>query len=125
MRYFLTACICLFVAACSDTPVEPPPFQGGRAMTYLTEQVAFGPRVPGSEAWATCRDYYVEHFTTLGLEVDSQSFHFFDPYSRADVPLVNVIARFRGDTSDSTAILFGAHWDSRPRTDYHSDFPYQ
>jgi len=113
--------VSILLVGCSETKIEPPAFDGARAYRYIEEQVAFGPRVPGTDAWRACREYYVAHFTGLGLAVDSQSFHFFDPYSRADKPLVNVIARYRGNDSDTTAILLGAHWDSRPRTDYHSD----
>lgn len=111
----------LLLAACSDTRIEPPAFDGARAFGYLTDQVAFGPRVPGTEAWRLCREYYYAFFDSCGLAVDSQAFHFYDPYSHADVPLVNVIARHRGNPSDSTAVLLAAHWDSRPRTDHHSD----
>lgn len=101
--------------------MEPPAFDGERAFRYLEEQVAFGPRVPGSEAWRECKDYLVEHFTTLGLEVDSQAFTFTDPYTGVDTPLVNIIVRYRGDPSDDKSALLLAHWDSRPRTDFHSD----
>ena len=111
----------LLFAGCSEKSVQWPIFQSDRAFTHLVEQVAFGPRMPGTDAWRECRAYYVDHFTKLGFEVDSQSFHFFDPYSRADVPLVNVIARYRGNPDDPATLLLGAHYDSRPRTDYHSD----
>jgi Zn-dependent M28 family amino/carboxypeptidase len=113
--------LCLVIFGCGSPPPEPPAFDGDRAYEYLVEQVAFGPRVPGSEPWRECREYYYRHFESLGLEVDSQSFAFFDPYSRADVPLVNVIARHRGGDGEQPAILLGAHWDTRPRTDFHSD----
>jgi Zn-dependent M28 family amino/carboxypeptidase len=119
LRNFILAT--LLVTGCSTGQVEPPSFDGGRAYDFLTDQVAFGPRVPGSEAWRLCREYYYAYFDSCGLAVDSQAFHFYDPYSHADVPLVNIIARYRGDSSDTTAILLAAHWDSRPRTDFHSD----
>jgi len=109
--------VCL---GCSND-VTPPEFDGNRAYEYLKDQVAFGPRVPGTEAWSECRSYFYEHFTNLGLEIDSQVFTFNDPYTGVDTPLVNVVVRFRGDPSDDKAVLLLAHWDSRPRTDFHTD----
>ena len=121
MKYSLLILAALLFAGCTEKPVEPPPFDGTKAYANLVSQVAFGPRVPGTEAWQQCRDYFYAYFDSCGLAVDSQAFYFYDPYSHADVPLVNLIARYRGDESDTTAILLAAHWDSRPRTDYHSD----
>lgn len=89
-------------------------------MGHLETQVAFGPRVPGSEAWKRCREYYVEHFVSSQLAVDSQVFGIVDPYSGDSIPMVNVIASFRGG-GDERGLLFMAHWDSRPRTDFPTD----
>jgi hypothetical protein len=108
------------MAGCSG-PVEPPPFDGDRAFGYLRQQVAFGPRVPGTVASADCRDFFYRHFDSCGLEIDSQPFSFFDPYTSVDTSLVNVIARWRGQAPDQPALLLLAHYDSRPRTDYHTD----
>lgn len=115
----LSVLACL--AGCASPPAPPPAFDGERAYGYLTDQVAFGPRVPGTDAWRECREYFYAHFDSCGFEVDSQAFAFYDPYSHADVPLVNVIARHRGGKPNEPALLLGAHWDSRPRTDFHSD----
>lgn len=103
------------------TQVEPPSFDGQRALAYIETQVAFGPRVPGTEASAQCRQLFYRHFDSCGLEVDSQVFNFFDPYSSTDTTMVNVIARYRGGDADQLPILFLAHYDSRPRTDFPFD----
>jgi Zn-dependent M28 family amino/carboxypeptidase len=108
------------LAGCSG-PTQPPEFNGDQAYQYLKEQVAFGPRVPGTEAWADCRQYFYDHFSACGFTLDSNSFEFLDPYSHTEIPLVNVIARYEGDPDDNRALLMLAHYDSRPRTDYHSD----
>jgi hypothetical protein len=55
------------------------------------------------------------------MKVDSQPTTFFDPYSRIEKPMVNVLARAKGVDSFALPILFVAHYDCRPRTDRHSD----
>lgn len=120
LRSFIVAA-CLVGAGCSGGPHEPPAFDGGRAFGYLEQQVALGPRVPGTEASKAVRDLYYRHFESCGLQVDSQAFTFFDPYSSVDTPLVNVIAHYRGAADDEPAVLLLAHYDSRPRTDFHTD----
>lgn len=107
--------------SCTAAHVEPPPFDSHRAFGYLEAQVAFGPRVPGSLAWQRAQAYYHEHFSKQGLSVDFQATNFFDPYSKTDKPLVNVIARAKGSDASLPPLLFVAHYDSRPRTDRHSD----
>jgi hypothetical protein len=109
------------IMGCSSARVEPPPFDGERAFSYLVKQVELGPRVPGSAAWSQARTLYNSHFQSLGIAIDSQSFGFFDPYSKTDKPLVNVMARAKGRRTDGLPLLFVAHYDSRPRTDHHSD----
>ncbi len=108
-------CLTLLVNGCATSEVQPPPFDGAKAFSYLEKQVAFGPRVPGTAAWRDCRQYFYDHFSAQGLAIDSQSFTFSDPYSKTEVPLVNVIARFRGGAATDLPILLVAHWDCRPR----------
>ena len=121
MRIMLWAFgIGIALGGCSRS-IDPPTFDGQRAFGYLRDQVAFGPRVPGTNAWADCRQYCYDHFRACGFEIDSLSFAFRDPYSGRDVPLVNVIARHRSSPHNDKALLLMAHYDSRPRTDYHSD----
>jgi len=100
---------------------EAPEFDSVRAFGYIEKQVAFGPRVPGTLAWDSCRTWMVEQLSSTGLEIDSQVFDFMDPYSGQKIPLVNLIARLRGGRDDEKGILLVAHWDSRPRIDYHQD----
>ncbi|HUV31255.1 MAG TPA: M28 family peptidase [Acidobacteriota bacterium] len=122
LRSVLLQCFVMsLMFGCSKQDVVPPEFNGQRAFSYLVGQVEFGPRVPGTEASEACRSYLVRHFQSLSFEVDSQSFSFYDPYSRSDVPLVNVIARFHGTDDAARSIVLMAHYDSRPRTDYAFD----
>ena len=122
MCQYHQACVTALVLAalsltCLKDPVAPPTFDGQRAMGYLSRQVSFGPRVPGSEAWVQCREYYTKFFDSLGVVVDSQVFDFVDPYSKATLPLVNLSAIIEGQNPNEPGLLLAAHWDSRPRTD--------
>lgn len=121
MIFLLSFLLFSAVSCGSRDGVVPPRFDESRAFEYLIAQVDLGPRVPGSAAWLKARQYYYRHFQDLGLQVDSQAFSFFDPYSLKEVPLVNVIARVPGTEPGSLPLLFVAHYDSRPRTDYHTD----
>lgn len=127
MKIMMGVCITLCMAiisslSCSKSQVVPPVFNGQRAYDYLVKQVSFGPRVPGSIASQECRQFYYEHFDRLGLKVDSQAFTFFDPYSKSEIPMVNVVASYMLDTTPKNpGVVLMAHYDSRPRTDYTSD----
>lgn len=99
---------------------EVPTFDKERAFSYLVQQVEFGPRVPGSEASVRCRQYFVEHFTSAGMVVDSQNTTFVDPYTGSTVPLVNLIARQQAKPS-ARSMLIVAHYDCRPRAEHAID----
>ena len=122
MKYLLALLIVItsLWVGCGAGQVSAPEFNGDRSYEYLLRQVDFGPRVPGTDSWRQCRSYFYTYFTELGLTIDSQAFTFVDPYSGRELPLVNVIARYRGGEKDDKPILLMAHWDSRPRADYAS-----
>jgi Zn-dependent M28 family amino/carboxypeptidase len=114
---YLTSIATALLGGCGGGEISAPPFDGSRAYQYLHEQVNLGPRVPGSASSAAARNYYVRHFQSAGLTVDSQKVFFKDPYSDNTLPLVNISARFEGTGGASDRILLAAHYDCRPRTD--------
>lgn len=103
----------LFGSGCREGP-PPPPFDGAAAMAYVRRQVAFGPRIPGTEGHRRTGDWLdslltaradtvlVQEFTHVTLQGDS-------------LPLRNFLARFRPEAEDRILLL--AHWDTRPRAD--------
>lgn len=115
----LVLCLMLVLVSCSGNSRQTPQFDGERAFTFLTRQVEFGPRVPGSPASAACRDWFLSYFDSLGLKVDTQSFEYFDPYSRQKITMVNVITT--GGAELSPAVVLMAHYDSRPRAEHARD----
>lgn len=101
----------------SNEQIKTPMFNAERAFDYLEKQVSFGPRVPGTEASAKCRNFFYKTFQDLNITVDSQTFTFFDPYSQKNIPMVNVIGSVVSNPDYPTIVLM-AHYDCRPRTDH-------
>lgn len=97
----------------SDQGREVPQFSADRAYTYIEEQVAFGPRVPGTEAHVNAKNYFREHFQNTA----GQSSMFIQEFELEvygeTIELFNIIAAFGLEHSDR--IVLAAHWDSRPR----------
>ena len=121
-RHLFFTLICVIVLTnCSAQKIEAPKFNADRSFAYLEKQVDFGPRVPGSEESKNCRNYFYEFFDSLNIQIDSQYFSFFDPYSKTELPLVNVIASYKTEKKNSKKILIVAHYDCRPRGEYAED----
>ena len=110
-----------FALACSEGEgraaarvADASPFDAERAFSHLERQVAFGPRVPGTEGhrrqleWM--QSFLAERSDTVLLQPFSHVAE-----SGDTLRLTNVFARFRPDARDR--ILLIAHWDTRPRAD--------
>lgn len=104
------------LAACGGEarPAPAREFDGAAALARVEEQVAFGPRIPGTAAHAAMAGWLdslarahadtvlVDRWTHVTRGGDS-------------LPMVNVLARF--NPAASRRILYLAHWDTRPRSD--------
>jgi len=101
----------------AETPSYPR-FDGAAAYELVKRQVAFGPRVPGSQghremaAWvedylrARADTVILQRFTHVTVDGDT-------------LPLINFLARFRPGAGPSVLLL--AHWDTRPTADSATD----
>lgn len=96
------------------THVNPPVFQADSAFQYLKDQVAFGPRVPESEAHEACKAYLVSRLQSFGATVEVQEGSMKN-YKDELLPIYNIIAAYKPEKEDR--ILLAAHWDSRPFAD--------
>lgn len=99
--------------ACQEAP-PPREFDGAAAFGYLEQQVAFGPRVPGSDAHRRAGRWIDSLARARADSVVVQEWvHVTGKGVRLE--LRNVLARFNPAATER--VLFLAHWDSRPRAD--------
>ncbi len=95
-----------------QTPTVEPAFSGEMALADAEAQMAFGPRVTGSEAHRQMGDWLVETLRAAGWEI------FIQPFPVADgIEARNIIA-VRGE---GPVAILGAHYDSRLVADRDPD----
>ncbi|MBX7225300.1 MAG: M28 family peptidase [Chitinophagales bacterium] len=94
--------------------IERPPFVADSAYSYISDQVAFGPRVPGTEAQKKCVDYLKQKLVQFGAQVQIQegTVTVFDGTQK---PMYNIIGSINPQIE--RRLLLMAHWDSRPFAD--------
>ena len=98
--------------------VVVPAFNSDSAYIYVEQQVAFGPRVPGSKAHEQCANYFVDFFTQLNIKVYDQKFKA-RSFDGKILDGRNIIAAINPEAKKR--ILLSAHWDSRPFADHDAD----
>ena len=98
--------------------VVETPFSADSAYAYVARQVAFGPRVPGSEAHKQCAAFLSEELRRHGLDVIEQPMTL-TAYDGTRLECVNVIGQYRPEARER--VLLFAHWDTRPYADAESD----
>ncbi|HWN19469.1 MAG TPA: M28 family peptidase [Gemmatimonadales bacterium] len=102
------------LSACREKPRAPQEFDGASALGYIQTQVAFGPRIPGTDAHQRMADWLDSLLRQRADTVIVQSWT--HRTARGDtLPLRNFIARF--NPSAEKRLLLLAHWDSRPTAD--------
>ena len=111
LRCILLIILALFVQSCKTTAV--PPFDRERSFADLERQVAFGPRVPGTESHDQTRSWLTEQLRALSSHVAIQPFR--DTFAGKESDMYNILASFYPDKQ--SRILLCAHWDSRPFAD--------
>ena len=114
MRKTLALLLALIpLLACAEKP-RVREFDGQSAFHYLETQVAFGPRVPGTEAHRRM-DAWLD--SLLRQRADTLVVQRWKHVTvKGDtLPMVNFLARYR--PAAEKRILLVAHWDSRPHAD--------
>jgi Zn-dependent M28 family amino/carboxypeptidase len=113
------------VTACGATSEKPAAaarasneFNADSAMSYIRQQLAFGPRVPGTEPARKTGDWIVAHLHATADTVLEQRW----THTLANgkpLPMRNIFARFKPNAKER--ILYVTHWDTRPVADMESD----
>lgn len=97
--------------AAAEKPLPSyPEFDGEGALKHIATQLAYGPRIPGSDAKRSTMDFIVQTLEPLASEVHQQNFQ------RHGKSGTNIQAVFSGTDASRTFVLI-AHWDSRPVAD--------
>ena len=99
----------------SHYALDEIPFDGAAAFAYLEQLCALGPRKSGSPAMVEQQKLLVDHFESLGAQVERQEFQGRDSASGEMVDLTNIIVRWHPNTTDR--VLLCAHYDTRPFPD--------
>lgn len=89
-------------------------FNGDSALAYAQAQVAFGPRVPGTESHRRAGDWIVAQMRARADSVEVQSWVHVTQ-SGVSLPMRNIMARFRPEMTQR--VLYLTHWDTRPFAD--------
>lgn len=97
-----------------------PAFDADSAYSYVAAQVAFGPRVPGTDAHARCADYLASTLRAHGADTVVITSPAVTDYTGRSYRIKNIFARFNRAAS-GTPVLLVAHWDTRPWADAESD----
>ena len=129
--YFLVFTFPAFLAGCHHneggspatettdySQVAIPAFNADSAYRYVAEQVAFGPRTPGSASHTQCGAYLTHR---LGSWCDTVVVQPFTTvlWDGITVKGTNIIGSL--NTAATKRILIAAHWDSRMWADHDSD----
>jgi glutaminyl-peptide cyclotransferase len=116
------------VTACGATSDKPAAgttaartsneFNADSAMSYVRQQLAFGPRVPGTAGAVKTGDWIVQRLRATADTVLEQKWTHTLATGKT-LPMRNIFARFKPGAKDR--ILYLTHWDTRPVADSDPD----
>ena len=102
-------------SACDKFPSSPKTaFNADSAYSYTKQQVAFGPRVPGTPGSTKAGDWIVRMMKQRADTVIEQRWKH-KTIKGDSIPLRNILARFRPQATQR--VLYITHWDTRPMAD--------
>lgn len=120
----------LFFTACGEEPktsnstlpskpkeayrITPPSFNADSAYQFIADQVAFGPRVPNTEAHIKTAEYITEKLRSFDANVVVQT-GVVPAFDGTKLNIQNIIGSY--NLENYNRVLLMAHWDSRPFAD--------
>ena len=84
-------------------------FDGARAYQYVSDIVALGPHVAGTDGSHRVQQYLVAKLKSFGCPVDQEDFH--SPTPIGNVAMQNIVAKIPGASPD--IVLLTTHYDSK------------
>ncbi len=93
-------------------------FDADSAYSYVERQVAFGPRVPNTEAHRLCGDWLVSELQRHGAQVTEQKAQL-KAFDGTILNARNIFGQINPEAKNRTLLL--AHWDCRPWADADPD----
>ncbi len=136
LKYLLLACT-LLLAGCGlsakrsvsesgQSSVSGLSFSGDSASAYVAGQVAFGPRVPGTDAHHDCVQYIGRTLERFGATVEIQTGEVMR-YDGEWQHVANICAHLPADSAyqGEKTVLLCAHYDSRPWADQEEDYSHR
>lgn len=94
-------------------------FNSDSAYRYISEQVAFGPRVPGTESHDACAEYIIDKLRQFQADSIIVQNATVTAYNGDQLPITNIMAQYNPELNHR--ILLVAHWDTRPWADNEAD----
>lgn len=101
----------------SATAVEVK-FDADSAYGNVARQVAFGPRVPNTEAHRQCGEWLVSELKRHGAKVTEQRAKL-KAFDGTELNALNIFGQYNPEAKDRILLL--AHWDCRPWADQDPD----
>ncbi|MCW3785042.1 M28 family peptidase [Plebeiibacterium sediminum] len=98
--------------------IKVPSFNADSAYQYVDAQVAFGPRVPNTEAHTKCAEYLSSKLEEFGADVIVQEAQLI-AFDNKVLNAKNIIGQYNPKIKNR--VMLFAHWDSRPFADHCED----
>ena len=105
-------------AVSPEESVVDVPFDADSAYSYVARQVAFGPRVPNTEAHRLCGDWLTAELKRHGASVTEQKADI-KAFDGTILHARNIFGQINPQAKERTLLL--AHWDCRPWADADPD----
>ncbi len=99
--------------------LTPAAFDARRAMKYLRDVCAIGPRMSGTAGMKKQQELLVKHFTALGGKVRKQTFRARQRSQRDAVEMTNLVVSWYPDRE--RRVILCSHYDTRPIADQERD----
>jgi peptidase M28-like protein len=95
--------------------LSPAPFDARRAMGYLDDLCAIGPRISGTEGMKKQQELLKKHFEALGGKVELQPFTARQVSQKQPVEMANLLVSWNPERD--RRVILCSHYDTRPVAD--------